>query len=248
MKPKLSILTPSIRKDRILGMYTSLLQSCKKHSFELVIVGPYYPDMLTDRNVKYIRDFGSPARAVQIAANFAEGELLTLVTDDAYCYENTIDQCIDDLDTDIMLMRYTEDGQYRSKDYWLPSYHDATKTLKGLPENSFSVTVPLMKRSLFEVYGGLDTQTFEMANMSVQDLCFRCQKVGKTVKLSPCDVFNVNWMPGTTGDHAPVHYAETDNDGPAFTKIWEENNQRLYVTGMSNWKASPNVWQRRFSS
>ena len=75
MKPELSIILPSIRTERLEKLYDSILTSTSR-TFELVIVGPYpLPEKLRDlKNVKYVKDFGSPVRASNIAASLCEGE------------------------------------------------------------------------------------------------------------------------------------------------------------------------------
>ena len=63
-KPEISLILPSIRTERLEKLYETILTSTKR-TFELVICGPNpLPEALKElRNVKYVKDYGSPVRA-----------------------------------------------------------------------------------------------------------------------------------------------------------------------------------------
>jgi hypothetical protein len=54
-------------------------------------------------------------------------------------------------------------------------------------------------------------------------------------------------MPGTTGDHAPVHYAQTENDEMLFAVVYSNINSTTRKSiDFDNWQKAPSVWERRF--
>ena len=78
-KPEISIILPGIRRELWDRFYESISISTKR-TFELIIVGPY---PLTEKlesltNVKYVKDFGSPVRASNIAASICEGKVINV--------------------------------------------------------------------------------------------------------------------------------------------------------------------------
>ena len=61
-------------------------------------------------------------------------------------------------------------------------------------------------------------------------------------------VLDCGHMPGTSGDHAPIHYAQLDHDEPLFRSRYStseglHNNKKLKL---SDWKLYPSIWGRRF--
>ena len=95
-----SILMPAIRTHNWLMLYGSLVNSCKKHSFELVLVSPFdLPDNMKQfDNVKLIKDFGHPTRAAQIGIQHCEGRLMYHCVDDAIFLPDSIDKAIEQYD------------------------------------------------------------------------------------------------------------------------------------------------------
>jgi len=92
-KPDVSIIIPSIRPHKLVGVYESILDATKKNNFEIIVVGPYQlPKELESKvNIKFIKDYGSPVRASQLGAIVAEGEVLTSISDDAFMLEDSMD-------------------------------------------------------------------------------------------------------------------------------------------------------------
>ena len=113
---------PSIRTERLPKLYESILTSTKRN-FELVICGPNaLPEELRDlRNVKYIKDYGSPVRASNIAAGACEGDVYTWLADDCLFFENSLDECLDrfyamgDAKNNVLVAKYFE-GQEGSSE------------------------------------------------------------------------------------------------------------------------------------
>ena len=93
MKPEISIIMPGIRPENWLRGYNSIYSATNK-SFELIIISPYPlpKELENQRNVKYIKDFGSPTRASQIGNTLAEGKFIfPNFCDDAIFIKDSID-------------------------------------------------------------------------------------------------------------------------------------------------------------
>ena len=135
MTPEISIILPSIRTERLEKLYESILKSTKR-SFELIVCGPnQLPDGLKDlRNVKFVKDYGSPVRASNIAASLCEGAVYTWFADDCILFEESLDKCLDefyamgDNKKNVLVAKYYE-GQEGS---------DERKTLQ--PDNYFKIS------------------------------------------------------------------------------------------------------------
>ena len=95
-KPEISLILPSIRTERLPKLYESILSSTSR-DFELIVCGPNpLPEELKEeKNVKYVKDYGSPVRASNIAASLCEGEIYTWLADDCLFFENSLDTCIE---------------------------------------------------------------------------------------------------------------------------------------------------------
>jgi hypothetical protein len=93
-KPELSVVLPSIRPHKLFGVYESIKNASVNTSFELIVVGPYaLPEELQGLdNVKFIKDHGSPVRASNIGASYAQGKILTWIADDGFMLENSVDE------------------------------------------------------------------------------------------------------------------------------------------------------------
>ena len=81
---KLSVFLPTIRTHLLEKWYETLCESCNSHDFEVIFCGPFdIPTTVSEhKNVKFIKDFGNPTRAAQIAAINCEGDYLYHTTDD----------------------------------------------------------------------------------------------------------------------------------------------------------------------
>src|SRR5687767_4141227 len=86
----ISIAVPGIRTEHWQRLYETAQLGCGEYSFEMIFVGPYSPPPFFDgiKNVKYVRDYGNPSRALQLGAVFAEGEYFTWAVDDGYFLPN----------------------------------------------------------------------------------------------------------------------------------------------------------------
>ena len=234
---KVSVFLPTIRTHLLEKWYASLEKSCSRHSFEAIFSGPFdIPDSLAKReNVKFIKDFGNPTRAAQLAAIAAEGEYLYHVVDDILFFEDCLSDELDKIEeNDIVALRYRE-GQDFSGTELPPAYWYAPNAYPSWPgiNQGWGIGIHfLMKKEIFIEF----------------DLLFRIQKAREVnYKLSSKEASTADWMPGTSGDHGPIHYAQITHDEGLFRSMWFSGNDNLNID-IGNWKDVPEVWSRRFDS
>ena len=270
----ISIILPTIRTHLLEDLYNSICKSCDRHSFELICVGPFdIPKSLSKLdNIKYIKDYGSPTRCMQIALTNAKGTLIHPLVDDCFYYPKTLSTTInifnhDCKQNDILGMRFFENPEHykaikekktteqqpelRNKchpdAYWYagPSYG----YLRGVNPNWGAACLFIANTNLIKDFGGWDCQ-FEYINHATHDLLFRLQKYGSHFLLTQYDCFVADWKaegdpPGTATDHAPIHYGQLTHDIPLFQNIWQYPNNRGKIQ-LNNWENTPTKWTRRF--
>ena len=154
--PKLSIVLPSIRD------IDPLLESIDIDDFELIVCGPLEWDIPSKypRNVKFVRDYGNPVRASQIAASLAEGTFITWIADDAVYNEGQLARVLDIAwrDSDkVTCTKYTEgEGFIHQPDEYfkLANTGCTNGTCFGDHWNLFNSA--FMLTSVFRNYGGWD--------------------------------------------------------------------------------------------
>ena len=249
---KLSVFLPTIRTHLLEKWYETLCESCNSHYFDVIFCGPFdIPTTVSEhKNVKFIKDFGNPTRAAQIAAINCEGDYLYHTTDDVVFFPEVISNELDRVQANnqIVGMRYRE-GEGHAGDKLDESYWYASNAYRGFPgvDSRWGICVHfLMSRELFVKYGGFDCR-WQYLNHAGHDLLFRIQQ-NETVEytLSTQEVSSADWMPNITGDHAPIHYAQIQEDDPLFQKEWFLKNQRGIID-LYNYKQQPNIWNKRFS-
>ena len=103
-----------------------------------------------------------------------------------------------------------------------------------------------MKRDTYITHGGIDCQ-FEYSNHGIHDLMFRLQDAGGKVHHSLPEGLNCNHFMGRSGDHAPIHDAQTQHDSPLFKSIYTDpaaaKNRRMLR--LDNWENEDEIWGRR---
>ena len=252
-----SLVIPAIRTHLWERMYGSIEKSCKEHSFELILISPFdLPPALEDRdNIKLIKDYGCPTRAAQIGSLHCESKLLYHCVDDAIFRPNAIDIAIDFYNNncsykDAVNMRYREGCDYAGDElalsYWRAHTHGDLR-LRGIdPEWKISLH-HLLDLEYFREIGGWDCQ-FEYLNHALHDIMFRIQADGGKVFNSPIEITSCDWMPGESGDHAPIHNAQIFHDEPLFRRMYGVPGIAKSRTkiDINNWKKADEVWNRRF--
>lgn len=262
----LTICIPTIRIQNWAQLLVSLEGSVSRHNHEVILVGPRYDNCADGlHNVRYIKDYGHPARCFQIGSLLAEGRYLTWGSDDGLYDLNALSDCIDLMDKDrakcdaqgpnghdmpaVMTIQYTEgygrSGQPQPKEYWT-AHHHADQRLPGIPTSYKIAPVALMKTQDWLHMGGFDCK-FEHINMCTHDLMFRMQHRGYRIIMSPGVVLRCDWNPNQ-GDHVPVMDAYHQNDLPYFQSIYNQADALEYrsILNIYNYKdRSDRVWQRR---
>ncbi len=264
-KPLISIVCPAIRPDNWDAIYDSILQSTKRN-FELIIVSPYplTPKLQALKNVKYVKDFGSPVRASNIGALLAEGELITWTADDAMFIPEALDKNIDLLlsmsfnvnnggstishQKNVVVAKYYEGKNGTEKPLQPDEYFKVNGSTwtrsQFIPDSYWLFNVAIMYRAFFEELGGWDAD-FEATALSHTDFAIRAQFENATVKMSDFPLLNCDHG---QSDHSPVEVAQNTNDFPKLKERYSVMNwvHNLKHIGMNNWKKAPNVWGKRF--
>jgi len=255
MNIDISIIVPAIRKHRWEELYNSIFLSTKRN-FELILIGPYpLPPALCDKkNIIYIQDYGSPTRASQIGALAASGKFLTWAADDGVFLRGALDRAIDYLENktnksikDVVINNYYEAGNI------LPEHVLKINTAYGhcssqyISNDWYIFNVATMYTEYFKSIGGYDCR-FEATALAHTDLAARCQRDGAIVGVINEAMLNCTQMPGTVGDHAPVHYAQLENDELLFRALYSNVNSTSRTSiDVENWQKMPPVWERRFN-
>ena len=260
MKPELSIILPSIRPERLEGLYNSVLESTKRN-FEIIIVSPYpLPTELEKyKNIKYVRDFGTPTRAHNIGLLMCEAPIITWIADDGLMFEGAMDKHMDLMESlgpderNVVVAKYFE-GQVGSKERQTlqpDSYFKVINTPAAspfFPVDWWLFNIAYLHRKFAYALGGWDC-AYEGTWVAHTDMAIRAQAVGANVVMSdvPRDV--ADHMPGETGDHQPIYECQTFHDVPLINQRyrrpdWKEANKM--TLRIMNWKDIPQVWERRF--
>ena len=260
MKPELSIILPSIRPHKLMGLYDSIL-SATTRSFELIIISPYpLPQELEEhKNIKYVRDFGTPVRAHNIGLLMCEAPIITWVADDALMIEGSIDihlDMLDDMGTDennVVVTGYYEgeEGTNERETLQPDEYFKIRNTPAGSPflhPEWWLFNVAYLHKKFLYALGGWDS-SYEGTWTAQTDLAIRAQAAGANVQMCKVPQSICDHMPGSTGDHKPIYECQTFHDEPLIQsryrrQDWRESNP----VGISimNWKESPSIWERRF--
>ena len=260
MKPEISLILPSIRTERLPKLYESILKSTKQ-TFELVICGPHpLPAELKDvRNIKYIKDYGSPVRASNIAATFCEGKVYSWLADDCLFFENSLDACIAEFHemgpakNNVLVAKYYEGQEGTSeRDTLQPdSYFKVSHTPAAsphLPADWWLFNIGFMHADFFNSLGGWDCE-YEGTWASHADMAIRAQYIGANVQMAQIPLFACDHMPGGTGDHMPIFICQHQHDEPLLHSKYRDPNWTMTVKPkikLDNWKKAPAVWERRF--
>ena len=252
---KISLIVPSISSDKWVDICSQMQLACKLYDYEIIGVGPKFPNESLEsvKNFKYIRDFGSPSRALQLASLIAEGEYIAWCSDDSKITENSIDECVYLYDNymtenDAITLRYSEGenysgNQHNDPTYWVGFTHTDLQQPAVNPDWKIA-PVFMIKRELFYKHGGLDCR-FEHINMNTHDLMFDIQKNGGKIFMSPNKVFAVNWSPvNNSASYQPIFLAYHHNDLPLFKLLYSRQYHRSI--DLDNWRKQPAVWPRRY--
>lgn len=255
-KPLISIIIPSIRPQNLESIYNSISLSTKR-SFELIVIGPYVdvPKLQQAKNIKFIKDFGSPVRCSQIGACLAEGELIMHSADDALFLPDSLDKNIDLLFSmgddikNVVVAKYFEgQGWNNNKPLQPDSYFQTggstwTKT-SSVPESWWLFNVAIMHRLWFETLGGWDC-SYEGTFYSHVDLAIRSQFIGSNVKMSDFPILDCDH---DQKDHKVIEHVQTYIDKLSYFKEYDNTSWMIgdQSVDINNWKKSSSIWDKRF--
>ena len=258
MNPILSVILPTIRTEKIIHLYESI-QSSYSGDWEILIVSPYdLPDNMNGKhNVRYFNDWGSPMRCQQIGLVNAKGDFITRAVDDSVYVTGMLDKAflkLGDPKTAVIL-KHTETNasvdrthkdfqRMEDPDFYNLTYHN--QTLKPyVPAHYKIMNFGIVPRALMVEIGGWDCQ-FETPALGELDLSIRLQFYGVNLVLSDDITVKCDWIPGTDGDHAPMHYG-FDADNLVYSRIYSEPEceDRVQID-INNWQQAPSRWERRF--
>lgn len=251
MKYTISILCPGIRNHNWKRLYDSISEATRE-SWEIVFVGPYpLPDELQDKsNITYIQDFGSPIRCQQIALVHSNAKYINWAADDGYFLIDSLDIGLSLVGgKNIVMQKYQEGSEdttiFKKEEYYLLSKHNATQT-KYIPSHYFGLNVGIVERDILFDIGGWDCE-FEACPMSHADLSVRLQALGHEFTIQEEIAFTCSHMPGVSGDHGPIHYAQITHDEPLFKAKYSVpitiENLKIDI---NNWEKADKIWTRRF--
>lgn len=242
---KLSIILPGIRPNNWKKLYNSIPAET---DFELIICSPYSlsSSLQLFKNVKYVKDFGSPVRASCIAASLAEGEWITWAADDAVYLSETFKKCInlinDKNERLVIVNKYLEGGNGpHGDDYY--RLNNAYPRSPYVPDEWWIFNAGFMNRKFYENLGGWDCQ-FEVTCLSHADIAIRAQRYGCETILIQEPLLNCEHG---HSDHLPVQHAHEMHDAPLYSQIYNSpdcvNRTKINI---NNWKNAPMIWERRF--
>ena len=262
MKPDLSIILPSIRPNRLPAVYESILNSTSR-KFEIIVVGPYPlpPELEQHKNIKYVRDFGSPVRAHNIGLLLCEAQIITWMADDGLMLPGAIDEHLDLLESlgpdekNVVVAKYYEGevGSVERQTLQPDSYFKISHTPAAspyFPSDWWIFNIAYMHKKFAYALGGWDA-SYEGTWVAHTDMAIRAQAVGAKVVMAPGPQAVADHMPGSTGDHQPIYECQTFHDVPLINQRfrradWKKHNSM--TVKIMNWKEVPQVWERRFKN
>lgn len=257
-RPKLSVILPGIRVGNWLGFYDKLEESFDA-DFELIIISPYeLPDPLKlADDVKYIQDWGSPARCQQIGLANATGEYVTWGADDGYFLDGKLTEAVELLESsatsrkDIVTCKYIEgadtdlyEEHMEQDEYYKINFSNGLKS-EHIPDDYWILNVGIVNTEYAKEIGGWDSR-FQVTTIAHMDFAVRTQRNGSRYIMMKEPIFVCSHMPDMTGDHAPVHVAHLGHDEPLFRRIYNDKRSLTRINiPLNNWTESPERWDVR---
>lgn len=251
---KLSVLCPSIRTDRLPKLYESIAESFSGE-FELIVISPYDlpPELFAMSNIKLIKSMANPISSQQQGLIAATGEFISWCSDDGIYTKDSLELGFQLLAGEnyktVICQKYLEgeenDGMLND-DYYYLRFHDSNRFLR-FPFPYLMLNCGLVSRELLLEVGGWNAVNYEVCPMAYSDLAIRLQWFGAKFILQEGYAFTCSHMPGRTGDHGPIHDAQTQRDQPYFDFIYSDDQWKENIKiDINNWKKAPPIWIRRF--
>lgn len=251
---KLSVILPTIRLNKIETFYNSFIKSYTGE-FELIVVSPfdYKPGVWSEKPCIWIKDFGSPLRAQQLGLTHTTGEYIHRSVDDSYYLPGSMDKCMNQLiDQDyktLVNVKFIEGENVTHRDMANPNFYNMEYHIQTLaaytPFNYQVINFSIVSNKFIQELGGWDCQ-FETIAIGELDLSLRLQFMEAKVLLSDNIVVKCDWLPGVSGDHAPMHYGFF-HDMEKYKRIYGSlEYEKKLIVDINNWKNSSEKWERRW--
>lgn len=248
---KLSVIVPSIRIERLPILVQSINKSFSGE-WELIVISPFWRSMVPLQcKCTWLLSHRSPNCCQQIGILKSIGEYICVAADDGIFLPNALDEAFHLLDKDnyksIVVGRYLEGDNpigMKSEDYYRFKYHKPYR-LAGINPEWLIFNCGFISRKFLLELGGWDAESFEVPTIAHADLGIRAQKAGAKMILMKDPIFKCSHQPGKSGDHAPIHIAQTKRDIPKFQEMYSQPNDRIGIS-LDNWKNTPEVWSERF--
>lgn len=256
MKPDISIIMPAIRTNNWCKVYESI-QNSTTRSFELIIGSPYDlpAELHKYKNIKIVKDWGSPTRASQIASLLIEGKyVFPTYSDDSIFIKDAIDKNLDLLISlgesikNVVVAKYSESENYSAPTrYQDDDYYKLVNAYKTDPrfvnKDWWIYNTVFMHSEYFLEMGGFDCR-FQACPYSHADLAIRCQSDGANTIMSQYPIIMCDH---NQSDHMPIEISQIYEDAPVFnSKYAQEIDKTKNKIDLMNWKAAPIVWRHRF--
>lgn len=250
----LSVIVPGIRPWNWQKLYDSVKESLvDSDDFEVIFVGPHTETVITNGigKVRFIEDWGSPARAMNIGLEEAVSDTITWAADDGYFLPTQLDKMYGEYYYSsnylILTGKYYEGSnnpQMLSDSYYKIGNSIDCKGLAVDISDWWLLNIGLIDRKLLLDYGGWNGRDYETTFGAHLDLAIRLQADGIKFSLYEQPIFYCDHMPGITSDHAPIHYAHS-SDMAMIRDKYSRSPIGIKISP-ANWKEAPNRWVRRF--
>lgn len=262
----LSVIVPSIRKENWHAIIDSIENNIGKYSYEVIFIGPDVdlPESLkSKKNIKCIRDFGCPSRAMQIGSIFAEGKYLSWICDDGVFVDGVLNKIINQLENEnneklLYNWIYTEGDGYKvgedlrisNPEVWYKAkFHANQKHLKGIDDNWFMTLLFTVNTNYYKKIGGINCK-YETINYNLHDLGYRITRDGGEMRFTDDVVFRLSWQPAgvnRTLDSCPVLNATILNDDKILNEMYGEKKDLPIHIDINNWAEAESVWGRKWN-
>ncbi len=246
----LSIIVPSIRTANWQRFVDSVKDSCKKYRCEIIFVGPWKTEVVSDIPIRHIQSYDRVGVCIQKGCFEAEGKFIFHTVDDGILLPDAIDYSLSYFISrgnfiDILNCRYREGQGFSGREfpeiYWRAGSYPHVYGQKYINPDWRLSLQPIMWREYFIMIGGMDCR-FEYSNHSHADLSFRVQSNEGTIIHSPVDISTADH---SQKDHGPIQFAQENLDSPVFDALW--NAPRDKFIEYDNYKEFEGRWKQRFS-
>lgn len=253
--PDLTVIVPGIRVKNWKKLYDSVKQAFSG-SWEIIFISPYTlpKELVLLDNVRLIQSWRNPITCQQLGLLQSKGDYITWAADDGYYLPKSLDIAIESLKDKnykaIVMGKYQEGDRLNDAmekiDYYILSNHISMQ-LPFVPKNYYMLNCGVVSKKLLIELGGWDCENFEVCPLSYNDFAIRAQRYGCEFIIQDDIMFACGHMPGHTGDHGPIHEAQTLRDHPIFEEIYRNPSaiNRIAVS-LNGWINTAEKWERRF--